>query len=154
MRASGQASRSPNMGAYGGLGGRCKTQLRLNAPIIFFGPETGTISTSDHRTPLIFLARIDLFTFTIRSPVWETAPISVSICSPSQFADLHGKPHRFLYRSVRLHSSLTCMGNRTGFCTSDHHLGITHGRKTVSPSRNPCDSDPFCVAIHNRCSPS
>ena len=32
--------------------------------------------------------------------------------------------------------------------------GITHGRKTVSPSRNPCDSDPFLVATHNRCSPS
>ena len=25
----------------------------------------------------------------------------------------------------------------------NHHLGITHGRKTVSPSRNPCDSDSF-----------
>ena len=35
---------------------------------------------------------IDLFAFTIRSPAWETAPISVSICSPSQFAHLHGKP--------------------------------------------------------------
>ena len=55
------------------------------------------------------------------------------------------------YRSVRLHNSFTCMGNRTDFCTSDRHLGITHGRKTVSPSRNPCDSDPFLVAIHNRC---
>ena len=35
---------------------------------------------------------IDLFAFTIRSPAWETAPTSVSICSPSQFAHLHGKP--------------------------------------------------------------
>ena len=51
-----------------------------------------------------------------------------------QFVHLHGKPHRF--------------------CTSDRPLGITHGRKTVSPSRSPCDSDPFLVAIHNRCSPS
>ena len=58
------------------------------------------------------------------------------------------------YRSVRLHNSFTCMGNRTHFCKSDRPLGITHGRKTVSPSRNPCDSDPFLVAIHNRCSPS
>ena len=33
-------------------------------------------------------------------------------------------------------------------------IGITHGRKTVSPSRNPYDSDPFLVATHNRCSPS
>ena len=37
---------------------------------------------------------------------------------------------------------------RTDFCTSDHHFGITHGRKNVSPSRTPCDSDPFLVAIH------
>ena len=51
-----------------------------------------------------------------------------------QFVHLHGKPHRF--------------------CTSDRPLGITHGRKTVSPSRNPCGSDPFLVAIHNRCPPS
>ena len=72
----------------------------------------------------------------------------INIHSPhnAQFLNTH--------RSVRLHNSLTCMGNRTDFCTSDHHLGITHGRKTVSPSSNPCDSDPFLVAIHNRCSPS
>ena len=113
MRASGQALRSPDMGAYGGLGGRCKTQLRLNAPIIFFGPEAGTISTFDHRTRSI-LEHVSICSPSIRSPVW----------------------------------------NRTDFCTSDHHLGITHGRKTVSPSRNLCDSDPFLVAIHNRCSPS
>ena len=64
---------------------------------------------------------IDLFAFTIHSPAWETAPISASICSPS----------------VR-----SPAWNRTDFCTSDH-LGITHGRKTVSPLRNPCDSDTF-----------
>ena len=40
------------------------------------------------------------------------------------------------------------MGNRTDFCTSDHHLGITHGRKTVSPSRNPCDSDPRKLGLY------
>ena len=34
--------------------------------------------------------------FSNRPPSWETAPISVSICSPSQF--------------------VTCMGNRTDFC--------------------------------------
>ena len=28
-----------------------------------------------------------------------------SICSPTQFARLHGKPHRFLYLSDRLHGS-------------------------------------------------
>ena len=64
---------------------------------------------------------IDLFAFTIYSPAWETAPISASICSP-------------LVRSPAW--------NRTNFCTSDH-LGITHSRKTVSPLRNPCGSDPF-----------
>ena len=64
---------------------------------------------------------IDLFAFTIHSPAWETAPISASICSPSICSPAW---------------------NRTDFCTSDH-LGITHGRKTVSPLRNPCDSDPF-----------
>ena len=64
---------------------------------------------------------IDLFAFTIHSPAWETAPISASICSPS-------------IRSPAW--------NRTDFCTSDH-LGITHGRKTVSPLKNPCDSDSF-----------
>ena len=64
---------------------------------------------------------IYLFAFTIHSPAWKTAPISSSICLPS-------------IRSPAW--------NRTDFCTSDH-LGITHGRKTVSPLRNPCDSDPF-----------
>ena len=88
------------MRAYGGLGGRCKTQLRLNTPIIFFGPEAGTISTFDHRT--------SIYSPSIRSPAW----------------------------------------NRTDFCTSDHHLGITHGRKTVSPSRNPCDSDPRKLGLY------
>ena len=34
------------------------------------------------------------------------------------------------------------MRKRTDLCTSDC-LGITHGRKTVSSSRNPCDSDPI-----------
>ena len=64
---------------------------------------------------------IDLFAFTIHSLAWETAPISASICSPS---------------------GCSPAWNRTDFCTSDH-LGITHGRKTVPPLRNPCDSDPF-----------
>ena len=88
------------MGAYGGLGERCKTQLRLNAPIIFFGPEAGTISTFDHRTSICSPS--------IRSPAW----------------------------------------NRTDFCTSDHHFGMTHGRKNVSPSRNPCESDPRKLGLY------
>ena len=68
---------------------------------------------------------IDLFAFTIRPPAWETAPISVSICSPSQFAHLHGKPHRRPFRLkgthvisipfvVAIHNSmLAFMGART-----------------------------------------
>ena len=88
------------MGAYGGLGERCKTQLRLNAPIIFFGPEAGTISTFDHRTSICSPS--------IRSPAW----------------------------------------NRTDLCTSDHHFGMTHGRKNVSPSRNPCESDPRKLGLY------
>ena len=64
---------------------------------------------------------IDMFAFTIHSPAWETAPISASICSPS---------------------TRSPAWNRTDIGTSDH-LGITHGRKTVLPLRNPCDSDPF-----------
>ena len=66
----------------------------------------------------------DLFAFTIRSPAWET----VSIFFRAGTAPI----------SVRVIAT----------------IGITHGRKTVSPSRNPCDSDPFLVATHNRCSPS
>ena len=57
-----------------------------------------------------------------------------SICSPSQFVHLHEKPYRLSFErepdgpaliSVRVIAT----------------IGITHGRKNVSPSRNPCDSD-------------
>ena len=66
-------------------------------------------------------------------------------------------PHaQFLstHRSVRLHRKPSIIfqtgtrWKRTDFCTNDHHFGITHGRKLVSPSRTPCDSDLFRVAIH------
>ena len=103
------------------------TPLCTHAPIIFFGPKLGLIN----------------------------------------FARLHNAQFLSTYRSVRLHNLFTCMENRIDYfferkldgnapisvrviATS----GITHGRKTVSPSRNPCDSDPFLVATHNRCSPS
>ena len=113
--------------------------------------------------------------FSNRPPSWETVPISVSICSPSQFAHLHGKRPRFLYRSVRLHSSLTCMGNRTDFCIDLFAFTVRSPAWETAPisvrvittsvsltakipfrlqGNNPCDSDLFWVAIHNRCSPS
>ena len=46
---------------------------------------------------------INLFAFTIRSSAWETASIYVSICSLSQFAHLHGKPHRRPFRVQGTH---------------------------------------------------
>ena len=52
----------------------------------------------------------------------------VSICSPSQFVHLHEKPYRLFFEPE-------LDEKRTDFC-------ITHGRKTISPSRNPCDFDP------------
>ena len=71
----------------------------------------------------------------------------VSICSPSQFIHLHGKPYRlFFERELDGNAPISVRVIAT--------IGITHGRKTVSPSRNPCDSDPVLVATHNRCSPS
>ena len=114
--------------AYDGDGGA--PEVRVFAASTACGQETAlparTISTIFFQ-PSAFMGNrtdfcIDLFAFTIHSPAWETAPISASICSPS-------------IRSPAW--------NRTDFCTSDYHLGLTHGRKSVSPSRNPCDSDPF-----------
>ena len=101
----------------------------------------------------------DLFAFTIRSPAWETVSIIFragarwnrtdfcSICSPSQFVHLHEKPYRlFFERELDGTAPISVRVIAT--------IGITHGRKTVSPSRSSCDSDPFLVATHNRCSPS
>ena len=63
----------------------------------------------------------------------------VSICSPSQLVHLHGKPYRlFFERELDGTAPISLRVIAT--------IGITHGRKTVSPSRNPCDSDPFLVA--------
>ena len=130
---------------------RLKDRFVLTHRLCFFGPEAGTISTFARR----------------------------SICSPSQFVHLHGKPYRLSFEreldgpapiSVRLiattgitHGRNTVSPSRNP-CDSDGTapisvrviatIGITHGRKTVSPSRNPCDSDPFLVAFpieHQRC---
>ena len=124
VRASGQALRSPN------------TELT--------GPRRAVHYPALH-------SRTDFF-FSGRS--WDY----INIRSP------HNAHFLSTYRSVRLHNSFTCTGNRTDyFCLGWSPngtarviatIGITHGRKTVSPSRNPCDSDPFLVATHNRCSPS
>ena len=146
------------MGAHGDLGGQCKTQLATerqvctHAPIIIlFSGRSWTISTFARR----------------------------SICSPSQFVHLHGKPCRLSFErevdgpalvSVRVITTIDITNGRNTVspsrspCDSDGTapisvrviatIGITHSRKTVSPSRNPCDSDPFLVALiieHQRC---
>ena len=85
VRASGQALRSPDTGAHGGLDGQCKTQLAAERPlcthasIIFFGPELGPYQHS----------------LAPQRSILE----HVSICSPSQFVHLHGKPYRLFFSS-------------------------------------------------------
>ena len=86
-RASGKAFALPG---YGGLrrSGRTAGQdsLRLKNRLFFFRAEKLALyqhSTTAHRS---FLEH-------------------ASICTPTQFAHLHGKPHPFLYRSDRLHGS-------------------------------------------------
>ena len=76
----------------------------------------------------------ELGLYQLRSPPQRSILEHVSICSPSS------DPHRLLFFGPEPERNSTS--------------GITHGRKPVSPSRNPCNSDPFLVATHNRCSPS
>ena len=76
----------------------------------------------------------ELGLYQLRSPPQRSILEHVSICSPSS------DPHRLLFFGPEPERNSTS--------------GITHGRKTVSPSRNPCNSDHFLVATHNRCSPS
>ena len=120
-------------GSSRGLGGQCKIQLAAERPlfthasIIFFGPELGPYQHS----------------LAPRRSILE----HVSICSPSQFVHLHGKPYRlFFERELDENAPISVRVIATS--------GITHGRKIVSPLRNPYDSDPFLVATYNRCSPS
>ena len=95
--------------------------------LLFFGPELGLYQQS----------------LASQRSILE----HVSICSPSQFVHLHGKPYRlFFERELDGNAPISVRVIAT--------IGITHGRKTVSPSRNPCDPDPFLVATQNRCSPS
>ena len=57
-----------------------------------------------------------------------------SICSPSQLVHLHGKQYRLSFdRELDGPAPISIRVIAT--------IGITHGRKAVSPSRNPCDSD-------------
>ena len=118
VRARSQALRSPNTGLTGPR--RAVHHPALHSRIdYFFGPELGLYQNS-------------------LAPQRSTLE-HVSICSPSQFVHLHGKPYRFFFKreldgtapiSVRVVAT----------------IGITHGRKTISPLRNSCDSDPFLVA--------
>ena len=86
-RASGKAFALPG---YGGLrrSGSTAVQdsLRLKNRIFFV--RAGNLALYQHST-------------TAHRSFLEHA----SICLPTQFAHLHGKPHRFLYRSDRLHGS-------------------------------------------------
>ena len=110
-----------------GLGGPCLPRFALTHRLFCFGPELG------------------LYQHSLASQ--QSILEYVSVCSPSQFVHLHGKPYRsFFERELDGNAPISVRVIAT--------IGITHGRKTVSPSRNPCDSDPFLVATHNRCSPS
>ena len=88
MRASGQASRSPDVGAHGGLGGQCKTQLRLidrfalTHRLLFSGRKLGLYqhSTTARRS---ILEHVSICSPSIRSPAWETAPIFEGVIAPS-----------------------------------------------------------------------
>ena len=86
-RGSGQALRSPDTGAYGGLGGQCKTQLAAERPLCTHAP-------------------IIIFFFSGRS--WD----HINIRTP------HNAQFLSTYRSVRLHNSFTCMGNRIDYLSS------------------------------------
>ena len=112
VRATGQALCSPNTGLTGPRPTVHYPALHSRTDFFFFGPELGLYqhSLASQRS---ILEHVSIF-----SPSWD--------------------PHRFFFRA----------GARTAT------IGITHGRKTVSSSRNPCDSDPFLVATHNRCSSS
>ena len=106
--------------ARGGEGGRCQTFFFFfpcsadherdwpPCKVVFFGLATIALNVRSNNNNSSMGNHtdfcIDLFAFTTRSPAWETAPISVSICSPSQFAHLHGKPHRFLWFAFTIRS--------------------------------------------------
>ena len=118
VRVRGQALRSPNTGLTGPQ--RAVHHPALHSRIFyFFGPELGLYQNS----------------LASQRSILE----HVSICSPSQFVHRHRKLYRlFFERELDGTAPISVRVIAT--------IGITHGRKTVSPSRNPCDSDPFLVA--------
>ena len=97
-----------------GLGGPCLHRFALTHRLFFFGPELGLYQHS----------------LASQRSILE----HVSICSPSQFVHLHEKPYRlFFERELDGTAPISVRVIAT--------IGITHGRKAVLPSRNPCDSD-------------
>ena len=117
VTARGQALRSPNTGLTGPR--RAVHHPALHSSIDnFFRAELGLYQNS----------------LAAQRSILE----HVSICSPSQFVYLHGKPYRLFFE--RKLDGTAPMSVRV-IAT----IGITHGRRTVSPSRNPCDSDPVLV---------
>ena len=123
--------------------------VRLHNSFTCMGNRIDYFSSGSSMEPRQFL--FNLFALTIRSPAWETVPIIFrvgarwnrtdfcSICSPSKFVHLHGKLYRlFFERELDGTAPISVRVIAT--------IGITHGRKPVSPSRNPCDSSPFLVA--------
>ena len=78
--------------------------VRLHNSFTCMGNRIDYFSSGSSMEPHRFL--FDLFAFTIRSPAWEIASIIFragarwnrtdfcSICLPSQFVHLHGKPYR------------------------------------------------------------
>ena len=108
--------RLPNTGAHGASAGRALPRFALTHRLFFFGPELGLYQHS----------------LASQRSILE----HVSICSPSQFVHLHGKPYQlFFERELDGTATISVRVIAT--------IGITHGRNTVSPSRNSCDSDPF-----------
>ena len=108
VRASGQALRLPDMGAYGGLGGRCKThRFALTHRLFFSDRKLGLYqhSTTAQRS---ILEHVSICSPSIRSPAWNRTDFctsdrhSVSLTAERLFR-LQGthvipmEPHRFLY---------------------------------------------------------
>ena len=137
--------------------------VRLHNSFTRMGNHIDYFSSGSSMEPHRFM--FDLFAFTICSPAWETVSIVFragarwnrtdlySVFSRSQFVHLHGKPYLIFFERE-------LDGTAPNLVRVIATIGITHGRKNVSPSRNPCDSVFFWSQTHNRapallnCSPS
>ena len=123
VRARDQALRSPNTGAHGASAGRALPRFALTHRLFF---------RAGARTE-----ELGLYQNSLASQRSILEP--VSICSPSQLVHLHGKPYRlFFERELDGTAPISVRVIAT--------IGITHSQKTVSPSSNPCGSDPFLIA--------